>query len=44
MQCVVSFKCQTGQFLSYDAQKVDISHKGNGCRIFGYRPVKRYRA
>ncbi len=35
----ISLGCQTGQFLSYYARKVDISLEANGCRIFGYGPI-----
>ncbi len=34
--------CQTGQFLSYTVQKVDVSLEANGCQIFGYGSIKRY--
>ncbi len=34
--CVISLGCQTGQFLSYYAQKIDISLEANGCQIFGW--------
>jgi hypothetical protein len=35
--------CQSGQFLRYNVQKVDISlEANNGCQIFGYGPIKRY--
>jgi hypothetical protein len=40
--CVISLGCQTGQFLSYYVQKVDISLEANGCQVFGYGPIKRY--
>jgi hypothetical protein len=38
--CVISLGCQSGQFLSYNVQKVDISLEANGCQIFGYGPIK----
>jgi hypothetical protein len=29
----------TGQFLSYNTRKIDISLEANGCRIFGFGPI-----
>ena len=41
---VIRIGCQTGQFLSYNTRKVGVSPEANGCRNFGYGPIKRYRA
>ncbi len=37
--CVISLGCQTGQFLNYNAQKVDILLERNHCQIFGYGSI-----
>ena len=40
--CVIRFGYQTGQFLSYNMQKIDISLEAKNSQNFGYRPIKRY--